>query len=67
MKIVKKLSDISGRTFFAHCPSCKEYFEDDIPIACAVFCPNGCGMVVERGIKPSGIKIKLTRWKRGLS
>ena len=47
---MRKLSD---KTFigYAYCYRCKEYFEDDLLFFSSVLCPNGCGYVVERGLK----------------
>lgn len=54
-----KMRSLSDRgMMFAYCSQCKEHFEDDIIMYGSIYCPNVCGFIVERGIKPEGIKYK---------
>ena len=58
---MRKLSD---KTFigYAYCYRCREYFEDDLLFFSSVLCPNGCGYVVERGLKEA-VEVKDARKK----
>jgi len=60
---MKKLSD---KCFaFAYCSQCDEYFQDDVTMYVPIYCPNVCGLVVERNVLPDGIKLKGTLQTKG--
>lgn len=47
---MKKLSECKWSNGYAYCGDCEESFKDDLGTYNMLYCPNGCGCVLQRGL-----------------
>jgi len=47
---MRELSKSYKADSIAYCHVCREYFIDDLPNFGSIYCPNGCGTCLVRGI-----------------